>query len=821
MKCTKIILSGLMAFAATANAMPTQEETKRVEPLVMDLMRDDQAALKSGKKTRAEVAESAMALADQADSEAAKLLLMKGAFNLYVRAGEFDKAIETLQGLQTAIPDMPPADMAKIIESSLRAVSRKNGGQLYRMLGEIKARSRYTDELKALESSVKKTPADRSLRLKLAEHYAFLGDWDRALENFAATDGKVGEIAKAERDGKGATKKVADFWWDYPKNHAKDKSDEIERCFHAHAAKLYEDAIASDDIKGLNKVQAERRIEEAKEYGENVIATPLMPIKPKPTQNSKDLYMVVDLAKTGKAAVSYLGDVPKNGWSDEYKTKKMVLRRIEPGSFEYLPGKSFKITKPFYIGIFEVTQKQFEMTMKFNPSEFKGDMRPVERVSYIDIRGEKKGLNWPEDNKVDDDSYLGKLRKRTGLEFDLPTEVQWEYACRAGTKGDFNVEGVDVNKLGKFRENGGQNDHHVKVGSFLPNAWGLYDMHGNVWEWCIDRGNDGWAGFFDWNTEPKESEINPKGPAKGSSRIRRGGSCCEPARYGSSSLRIHNDNEAWNNNGFRLACPAETNGSKDTAPNVEYKFNYNLDANGNAILSGMTCVSPKPVGALIVPAMIDGHKVTGIKGNFRDCDQMTSIMFPASLMTFPEWNVYVDAGGMFDRCSSLKNIGIAKNNPKYASVDGALYSKDMKTLFAYPKDCSEIRISPTTKVIECAACRTCNLVKSVKVPEGVEAVSGWVFESCDNLEVVELPRSLKRIGSCFLESSPKMKRLVFAGNAPEVIKDCFSDVFMGVSKDLVIEVKKGSKGWNGKGSTDLPARWPANSRNSRPIRYID
>ena len=90
MKCTKIMLSGLMALAATAHAMPTPEETKKVEPLVADLMRDDQAALKSGKKTRIEVAESAMELAYKADSEAAKLLLMKGAFNLYVRAGEFD-----------------------------------------------------------------------------------------------------------------------------------------------------------------------------------------------------------------------------------------------------------------------------------------------------------------------------------------------------------------------------------------------------------------------------------------------------------------------------------------------------------------------------------------------------------------------------------------------------------------------------------------------------------------------------------------------------------------------------------------------------------
>ena len=273
MKYNKIMLAGLVSLAATAFAMPTQEQIKKVEPLVADLMRDDQAALKSGKKTRVEVAESAMALADQADSEAAKMLLIKGAYNLYVRAGEFDKAIEALQSLQTAIPDIPPSNLANIIESSLRTVPRKNGGQLYRLLDETKTRMRYASEMKALEKSVKEKPGDRILRQKLAEHYAYLGDWDMALKNFVATDGKIGEIAKSERDGKGGTKKVADFWWDYPKDCAKGKADEIEKCFHAHAAKLYKAAIASGDIKGLNKVQAERRIEEAKEYGENVFST--------------------------------------------------------------------------------------------------------------------------------------------------------------------------------------------------------------------------------------------------------------------------------------------------------------------------------------------------------------------------------------------------------------------------------------------------------------------------------------------------------------------------------------------------------------------
>ena len=538
MKCTKIILSGLMAFAATANAMPTQEETKRVEPLVMDLMRDDQAALKSGKKTRAEVAESAMELADQAESEAAKLLLMKGAFNLYVRAGEFDKAIETLQGLQTAIPDMPPADMAKIIESSLRAVPRKNGGQLYRMLGEIKARSRYTDELKTLESSVKKTPADRSLRLKLAEHYAFLGDWDRALENFAATDGKVGEIAKAERDGKGATKKVADFWWDYPMNHAKDKSDEIERCFHAHAAKLYEEAIASDDIKGLNKVQVERRIEEAKVAGEDVIATPS--------------------AKT---------------------------------------------------------------------------------------------------------------------------------------------------------------------------------------------------------TDPKD------------------------------------------------------------VSNVEYKFSYKLEG-GNAIITG---IDPKPVGTLVIPDKIDGHKVTNISGGrgynddspfWSGCEQMTKVVLPAGL----------EKSEAFCNCKSLSSIEISRSNKNFASLDGALYTKDFSKLIAYPKTRESVKLSPKTRKIGGCAFRGCGL-KTAKLPEGILEVEPWNLCECPDLELIEFPKSLKYLGQCAACGSGKLKKIVFNGDAPQIGLAQFSwgkqVVFTGAPADLVVEVRKGTKGWKSPGSRELPERWPTNQDESRPIRYID
>ena len=140
MKCTKVVLGGLIAGVAMVNAMPTLEQTKKVEPLVMDLMREDQNALKSGKKTRAEAAQSAMEHAQKAESEAAKLLLMKGAFNLYVRAGEYDKAIETIHSLKAAIPDIPPQIVTNMIETALRGVAKKEDRErFHKLIDEYKA----------------------------------------------------------------------------------------------------------------------------------------------------------------------------------------------------------------------------------------------------------------------------------------------------------------------------------------------------------------------------------------------------------------------------------------------------------------------------------------------------------------------------------------------------------------------------------------------------------------------------------------------------------------------------------------------------------
>ncbi|MBR6021296.1 MAG: endonuclease, partial [Kiritimatiellae bacterium] len=230
-------------------------------------------------------------------------------------------------------------------------------------------------------------------------------------------------------------------------------------------------------------------------------------------------YLAVDMSGGREAAswpVERLDGVPEGGWPEEFKTVKLLLRRIPAGRFamgspEGETGRRADETRheavlsePYYIGVFEVTQAQWELATGENPSEHQGAMRPVEKVSYEMVRGAKAGAEWPSGRAVDAGSFLGVLRAKTGLAFDLPTEAQWEHACRAGTETALN-SGRDLSGgnecgalavLGRYCYNGGlagesdgkggNDSAHTAVGCYEPNAWGLYDMHGNVREWCAD-----------------------------------------------------------------------------------------------------------------------------------------------------------------------------------------------------------------------------------------------------------------------------------------------------------------------------------------------
>ena len=259
-----------------------------------------------------------------------------------------------------------------------------------------------------------------------------------------------------------------------------------------------------------------------------------------------DVYMVVDLSAGANASsypISYLGSVPSGGWTDEYKTTKLVMRRIPAGTFKMQNTSNVTLTKPFYIGVFEMTQKQYELVTGTNPSNFSGDTLPVEKVNYNAIRGTSNGAKWPSSSAVDSSSFIGKLRVRTGLDFDLPTEAQWEYACRAGTTTTYYWGDSMNDNYAWYQSNTWGSRSTQIVGTKTPNAWGLYDMSGNVWEWCLD-----------WYEDSLTYGVDPQGPSSGSDRVGRNG-CWDNWPQDSTSSHRHAQppNANGSGNGFRLA----------------------------------------------------------------------------------------------------------------------------------------------------------------------------------------------------------------------------------------------------------------------------
>ena len=202
------------------------------------------------------------------------------------------------------------------------------------------------------------------------------------------------------------------------------------------------------------------------------------------------------------------------------------------------PQHKVTITKPFYMGVYEVTQEQYLAVMEKNPSKDKGQKNPVERVSWNDAI-----------------EFCKRLSVKVGKTVRLPSEAEWEYACRAGTTRAYCF-GDEPNKLKEyawFKTNAGKTIH--PVGQKTPNSWRLYDMHGNVFEWCGDWYDEAYYAAGG-NT------VDPTGPASGSSRVARG-SCFYNHDWSCSSAYRHGFRPGYRYNyiGFRVVLPVASRGT--------------------------------------------------------------------------------------------------------------------------------------------------------------------------------------------------------------------------------------------------------------------
>lgn len=301
-------------------------------------------------------------------------------------------------------------------------------------------------------------------------------------------------------------------------------------------------------------------------------------------ENGPD-YMVVDLTPDFLGEVTCYPDaasLPHGGLTNDlYRTDRLVLRRIPAANVTWSMGSPateadrvssevqhrVRLTRDYYMAVFETTQAQYLRVRGVNNSTHKGDLRPVDTVfgGIRDKGGSDESVSGGafRTDVPHESSFLGILRAKSGLDFDLPTEAQWEYACRAGTTSSWNnrTDKEDGARYGKYLQSGDVKDPaagtdlsvaSARVGSYPPNAWGLYDMSGNVAEWCLDSYSTDKYGF-DSLDGVLVDPVNLTNETETNGRVRRGGSWRDGVANGRSAYRLY-WNAPFKSIGFRIVC---------------------------------------------------------------------------------------------------------------------------------------------------------------------------------------------------------------------------------------------------------------------------
>lgn len=535
MRKLSAILAAIIG-CTTAMAMPTDQEMEKVQPVIEELARDAFNAMKAGKMTRGQFAETMLGYLADADTEAAKVVLIRQAFRQLMLAGATDKAVEAYALLDANVSDVPAGtfgawcapfvaalakgdkanDLAVLLERAfdsgdaesasalykqlqpnLRKLSAaKNGGaRLAAVAGRFAGLERRKNEARNLRAALRGSPDDVALREKYGLCLVALGDWKAALKEFAQTGGRLAEVAVWENtrpepgDSSLVAADVAAFWWE--------KADairdaEVAAALRGHAAGWYQAAVDGGELSGLKKTLAEKRIAEVAKTGEVAAVGG-------------------GNADTGKPIVIPMG-----------KGVEMELVPIPAGKFtmgwENVPDywkhtlfpHDVTITRPFWMGKFPVTREQWAALEDWHSTP------SPEFAAWCKALGEKIPMTGVPPAQID--VFLEKMNKQfgrflpKGYVFRLATMSEWEYASRAN--GNPEKDWFAMSHTKELLTPEDFRKHFITledrrgpatslkpplskkqvcmlpfpIGRKPPNPWGLCDMRGNIGaEYLMDR----------------------------------------------------------------------------------------------------------------------------------------------------------------------------------------------------------------------------------------------------------------------------------------------------------------------------------------------
>ena len=478
MKRSLLVLTVLCA--ASALAMPTKDELAKAQSLVVELMADDVAAYKAKSKKAEEIGDTSVKYAQEASTEAAKFLLLKGAISYYVRGESYDKAADAVNALREAVPDVPPDVLEEIIRKNTARVTAKKAPRLYAIYQTVQVQVAAAKEVKVAQAALAKRPKDEEAIRKLAEAQALSGDWKAALGTFAQIGNKAGAMAKSETEGKDLAA-VADFWWAYESYLGEDDAD----AFKAHAAAIYRQCLADGTIDGLKKNIVEKRIR-------NFVPVTLQ-------GNDGTEHKLFDLPKKGRGhdvALEIASRCELNFVSCPQGTYMMGFKDENSGYKKH----EVSIGRPFWIAKFPVTYAQWDAFMG------KMSRRKGEKCEFaLDILG---GDQTPAALSYNQSlQFLDKLNKQfgkmlpQGYVFRLASEAECEYVIKSG-KSDFDPEldaGKEIVSI-KERCQAVQSKGfsvaewqkwpwrvpYFAIGSRRANKWGVYDMLTSGWMYVLD-----------------------------------------------------------------------------------------------------------------------------------------------------------------------------------------------------------------------------------------------------------------------------------------------------------------------------------------------